>query len=136
MTNKNIPNLYGLIGYPLSHSFSKKYFTQKYKDEQIPDSVYDLFPLDSIQDFPKLLAQNPNFKGINVTIPYKEAVLPYLDKIDEAAKEMGAVNTIKFVDGELHGYNTDCYGFEVSLRKLLVENSFFFHATYVDFFIL
>lgn len=122
MMHNNIQNLYGLIGYPLSHSFSKKYFNNKFKKENIPDSAYDLFPLDSIDIFPTLLSQHSNFKGINVTIPYKEAVLPYLDEIDEAAQEMGAVNTIKIVDGKLHGFNTDCYGFEISLKQLLQAN--------------
>lgn len=120
--NKNelltFPFLYGLIGYPLSHSFSKKYFAEKYKAEGIAGHFYELFPLESITELPRLITQFPNLKGLNVTIPYKELVLPYLDEIDEEAKAVGAVNTIKITEGKLKGYNTDIYGFEFSLMKI------------------
>lgn len=109
----------GLIGYPLSHSFSKKYFGEKFKQEEIDGFNYELFPIPTIEDLPKLIAQHPNLLGLNITIPYKQDALPYLDVISEEAQKVGAVNTIKFTDGKLTGYNTDVYGFEISLRKLL-----------------
>lgn len=120
-----------LIGYPLSHSFSEKYFTEKFKRENISDHEYFLSPLAQIEDFPKLLAAHPHLVGINVTIPYKEKVIPFLDEISAEAKAVGAVNTIKIKDGKLKGFNTDVYGFEKSLvdfltqkeKKISVENA-------------
>lgn len=109
----------GLIGYPLSHSFSKKYFGEKFKEEGINGYNYELFPIPTIEALPALIAKHPNLLGLNITIPYKQDALPYLDAISEEAKEVGAVNTIKFTNGQLTGYNTDVYGFEISLRKLL-----------------
>ena len=111
--------LYGLIGYPLVHSFSKKYFTSKFEKENILESAYENFPLNSIETFPELLKNNPNLAGLNVTIPYKEKVIPFLDELDIAAEEIGAVNTIKFKDGKLIGYNTDVIGFESSLKAIM-----------------
>jgi len=108
----------GLIGYPLSHSFSKKHFSEKFERENIEGLQYELFPLESIEEFPDLLKKNPDIVGLNVTIPYKEAVIPYLDEIDESAA-FGAVNTIKFENGKLRGFNTDVYGFEHSIKPLL-----------------
>lgn len=110
---------YGLIGYPLSHSFSKRYFTEKFEVEQIPDSNYELFPLKQISDFPSLLEAQPNLVGLNVTIPYKLEVFEYLDEIEAEAAAIGAVNTIKFQNGKLKGFNTDVYGFEKSLVTFL-----------------
>lgn len=110
-----------LIGYPLSHSFSKKYFTQKFEKENIPHHEYFLSPLEKIENFPKLLFAHPNLAGLNVTIPYKEKVIPYLDEISEEAKAIGAVNTIKIKDGKLKGFNTDVYGFEKSLVDFLTK---------------
>ncbi|MEM9922081.1 MAG: shikimate dehydrogenase [Bacteroidota bacterium] len=107
--------LYALIGYPLSHSFSKKYFTEKFERLNIRDSRYELHPLDAIEAFPVLVASLPELKGMNVTLPYKEAVMAYLDEIDPAAAEVGAVNTILFQKNKTKGYNTDVYGFEQSL---------------------
>lgn len=114
-------NLYGLIGYPLSHSFSKRYFTEKFERENIPNSRYDLYELKDIQEVVPLLAKTRNLRGLNVTIPYKEAVIPYLDELDEAsARRIGAVNTIRiFADGSTKGYNTDYYGFRQSLEEWL-----------------
>jgi len=108
----------GLIGFPLSHSFSKKYFSEKFEKEGITGCQYELFPLETIKELPGLLAKNPSIVGLNVTIPYKEAVLPYLDEVDESAA-FGAVNTIKIENGKLRGFNTDVYGFEESLKPLL-----------------
>ena len=112
----------GLIGYPLSHSFSKKHFTKKFFEESILDYRYELFPLEKIELFPALIKENPQLVGLNVTIPYKEKVMEYLDEIDEVAKEVGAVNTIKITNGKLKGYNTDVYGFQRSMTEFLFEN--------------
>lgn len=110
---------FGLIGYPLSHSFSKGYFAEKFKKEGIADSQYDVFPLEKIEDFTALCEPHKNLVGLNVTIPYKEKIIPFLDELNEEAKAIGAVNTIKFVRGNKIGYNTDAYGFEMSLKPLL-----------------
>lgn len=114
-------NLYGLIGYPLSHSFSKRHFSNKFEVEEIPDSNYELFPLETIEEFKTLLVTQPDLVGLNITIPYKQAIFPYLDEIEEEAAAVGAVNTIKFQDGKLKGFNTDVFGFEISLLKFLGE---------------
>ncbi len=113
---------FGLIGFPLSHSFSKKYFTNKYEQEGILDCKYELFPLESIDQFPDLLKSHPDLVGLNVTIPYKEQVLKYLDEVDAGAAQIGAVNTIKISKGRLKGYNTDVYGFEQSIRQFVLKN--------------
>ncbi|TCD12913.1 shikimate dehydrogenase [Pedobacter frigidisoli] len=118
---------YGLIGYPLSHSFSKKYFTEKFLNEGIADHQYELFPIEDVKSLPDLLIENPSLCGLNVTIPHKVNVLCYLNEIEEAAEKIGAVNciSIKSLDGEnyLKGYNTDAYGFEVSLTPLLTDQN-------------
>ena len=111
---------YGLIGYRLSHSFSKKYFTEKFKAEGITDSEYENFQLDSIEEFPSLIKSTAILKGLNVTIPYKEQIIPYLNDCDPAAKEIGAVNVIKIEDdGALIGYNSDYYGFKDTLSAFI-----------------
>lgn len=110
---------FGLIGFPLTHSFSKGYFEDKFLKEKITDCIYDIFPLERIEDFQSLCNQYHNLAGLNVTIPYKEKIIPYLDKLDETAVNIGAVNTIKFTEGKKIGYNTDAYGFEMSLLPLL-----------------
>ena len=107
--------LFGLIGYPLSHSFSKQYFTKKFRKESIPNTAYELFPLTTIDELPVLLQQYPSLHGLNVTIPYKEQVLEYLDEVDVSAEKVGAVNTIHIRAGKIIGFNTDVYGFEQSL---------------------
>lgn len=113
----------GLIGYPLSHSFSKKYFSDKFQQENIAeDWNYELYPLETIEKLEILLKNTPNLVGLNVTIPYKEQVLPFLDSIDESAKAIGAVNAIVLQDGKLKGYNTDVYGFENSIKPLLLPH--------------
>jgi shikimate dehydrogenase len=108
----------GLIGYPLSHSFSKGYFTEKFIKENIPNHIYDTYPIEKIELVEDLF-QNENLLGLNVTIPYKEVVIPYLDELDQTAKEIGAVNTIKIIEGKKIGFNTDCYGFQKSFEPLL-----------------
>lgn len=111
-------NLYGLIGKPLKHSFSAAYFNQKFAAENI-DSVYQNFELDSIAQLPQLLQQHSNLRGLNVTIPYKKDVLPYLHAANETVQQIGACNCIKVVDGKLYGYNTDTVGFRQSLEPHL-----------------
>jgi len=115
---------YGLIGYPLTHSFSKRYFTEKFEKEKIP-ATYENFEIEEISWFPDIIRNNPELIGLNVTIPYKEQVIPYLDELNDSAREIGAVNTIKIKrTGEsvfLKGYNTDTFGFETSLKPLLKE---------------
>jgi shikimate dehydrogenase len=110
---------YGLIGKDLSHSFSKTFFTYKFEKESRKDTYHN-FELQDIQEFPGFIAKNPELKGLNVTIPYKEAIIPFLDRLDKEAEQIGAVNTIKFrKDGKLVGYNTDHYGFAQALTNLL-----------------
>ncbi|SRR5690606_7814366 len=117
--------LLGLIGYPLTHSFSKAYFTQKFETEGISGYEYELFPIERIEKLPALLNENHRLVGLNVTIPYKVAVMPYLKQLDETATAIGAVNTIKIHRGHssgdpfLSGFNTDAWGFRESLRPLL-----------------
>ncbi len=101
---------YGLIGYPIKTSFSPDYFNQKFTAEGI-DANYKLFPLASINHFPDLL-QKESFSGLNVTIPYKQAIIPFLDSLSPEAAEIGAVNTIVFKNGKTIGHNTDVFGFE------------------------
>ena len=110
--------LYGLIGFPLTHSFSPAYFKMKFA-AQHTDATYELFPIKAIREFPEMLKNNPDLAGLNVTTPYKEAVMRYIDKIDNVAEEIGAVNCIVFREGETIGYNTDAMGFEKSLNPLL-----------------
>jgi len=110
---------YGLIGYPLSHSFSQKYFTEKFQREQIADCVYENFPLADISKFSALIQQHDDLCGLNVTIPYKEKVIPFLTEQSDVVKATGACNCIKINNGRLAGYNTDVIGFENSLKPLL-----------------
>lgn len=116
---------YGLLGYPLTHSFSKRYFTEKFETEKI-ESTYENFEIDSITKFPEILENNPEIIGLNVTIPYKEQVLPYLDELNDSAREIKAVNTIRVTRTEsgvhLKGFNTDTFGFESTLTPLLKEH--------------
>lgn len=113
---------YGLIGYPLGHSFSISYFNQKFEDEAI-DAVYENFEIPTIELLPEVLASNPNLRGLNVTIPYKEKVISYLDAISPEARAIGAVNVIKVThegkDVTLKGYNSDVIGFTRSIEPML-----------------
>lgn len=114
---------YGLIGYPLGHSFSKNFFNQKFESEHI-DAQYVNFEIPNIKEFKDVLKYNPDLHGLNVTIPYKEQVIPYLDGLDEDARLIGAVNVIKFSHGflgktKLIGYNSDVIGFKRSIEPLL-----------------
>jgi shikimate dehydrogenase len=108
---------FGLIGKTLGHSFSKKYFTAKFKQEGIKNTVYELYELASIAELKNLLNQESELVGLNVTIPYKQEVLPLLNELDEAAIRIGAVNTIKITEGITRGYNTDYIGFKTTLEQ-------------------
>ncbi len=112
-------NVYALIGYPLGHSFSKRYFTEKFQQEGLSAThVYELFELPEAEGLPALLTQWPELKGLNVTIPHKKAVLPFLSELDPLAERIGAVNVIKVLpNGELKGYNSDYWGFRESLEQ-------------------
>ncbi|HUQ64546.1 MAG TPA: shikimate dehydrogenase [Flavitalea sp.] len=109
---------FGLIGYPLSHSFSKKYFTEKFQREGLKDHVYDLFPIASVGELLSVISANKDLKGLNVTIPYKQQVIKFLDASDVPAG-VDACNCIKIKNGKLTGYNTDITGFEKSFSSLL-----------------
>jgi shikimate dehydrogenase len=110
---------FGLIGYPLGHSFSKKYFTDKFEREGITGNAYELYPLEEIGQLEDLLDSNPDLAGLNVTIPYKEQVIKYLDSMSEVVKEIGACNCIRIEEGHLMGHNTDVIGFSRSLLPQL-----------------
>ena len=105
---------FGLVGRNISYSFSKGYFTEKFSRLKLDNHSYENFDLERIEDFEKLIQQH-GIRGLNVTIPYKESVMDYLDEIDQKAVEIGAVNTIKFTNQGLKGYNTDAYGFGLPL---------------------
>ncbi len=116
----------GLIGYPLGHSFSKKYYLEKFKNENIQGIDYDLYPISTIEEFPALYRGDSAFYGVNVTIPYKQAVIPYLNELSPEASAIGAVNCIQIIqtpgeDPYLIGHNTDVIGFMNSLAPLLTE---------------
>ena len=119
MKTENI--LYGLIGYPLSHSFSQRYFTEKFAKEGYAGYSYMNFPITDIGELRNLLEQQPYLRGFNVTIPYKEQIIPYIDEMDTTAVKAGAVNTVRVIrkdnDIYLKGYNTDVYGFSRSLEE-------------------
>jgi shikimate dehydrogenase len=114
---------FGLLGKNISYSFSSGYFTKKFEKLNLKKHKYVNFDIPEIKDFPSIIEETPNLKGMNVTIPYKEVVMQYLDKLDETAKEIGAVNTIKFTKrGDLKGYNTDIFGFENSIKPFLKKH--------------
>lgn len=116
--------IYGLIGFPLTHSFSKDFFNRKFRAENI-NAEYVNFEIPDIGDFMEVIAEHPNLSGMNVTIPYKEQVIPYLDDLDPVARRIGAVNVIKFIgspaanDFRMVGYNSDVVGFTDSIRPML-----------------
>jgi shikimate dehydrogenase len=114
--------LFGLIGYPLSHSFSKKYFTEKFEQEGLSNCRYENFPIASIDELKKVFENNPDLEGLNVTIPYKEQVLPFLYESSEAVKHVGACNCIKVISGKLYGFNTDVIGFEETINAKLLPH--------------
>jgi shikimate dehydrogenase len=113
---------YGLIGKDISYSFSRGYFKKKFEDMGLKNCSYQNFDLPSISEFSTIFKNTENVKGLNITIPYKEEVMAFLDDIDIAAKKIGAVNTIKFTKNGLVGYNTDAYGFQKSLEPHLKKH--------------
>lgn len=115
-------DVYGLIGLPLDHSFSKKYFLEKFRRENITRATFELFPLKQVSDFNQLLSSNQDLKGLAVTIPYKVTVIPFLSQLTAEASAIGAVNCIEILPGRTIGHNTDAIGFEKSLQPLLQPN--------------
>lgn len=117
--------IYGLIGKSLQHSFSPDYFSKKFKEENLKDCYYELYQLNSINDFPEIISKNTQLVGLNVTIPYKQSIIPYIDKLDIHAEKIGAINTIKIerCDNKtvLTGYNTDYLGFIDSIKPLITN---------------
>ncbi|MFA0961896.1 shikimate dehydrogenase [Roseivirga sp. BDSF3-8] len=111
--------LIGLVGFPLGHSFSNRYFTEKFQKEGIEGFSHRNFEIQSVNDLSKLLSQEPRLIGLNVTIPLKQAIIPLLHELDSTAEEIGAVNTIRIRGGRLKGFNTDYYGFQESLKQWL-----------------
>ncbi len=111
---------YGLIGYPLKNSFSANYFNKKFADGNI-DALYQNFALNNIEEFNALITEYIDLAGINVTIPYKQQIIPFLNHLDPIAQKINAVNTIKFKNNQLIGYNTDYWGFKKSILPLLKE---------------
>jgi len=114
--------VYGLIGEKLSHSFSKKYFEQKFEALKLADHYYKLFELATI-DQVKNVVKHEGLKGFNVTVPYKEAIIPWLDQLDSSAKKVGAVNVVKVLKDMAVGYNSDYFGFKHSLQNWLSPNN-------------
>jgi shikimate dehydrogenase len=110
---------FGLIGFPLSHSFSQGFFTEKFLNEGIAHAAYLNYPIEHIDQFHSLWKQDPNLEGLNVTIPYKKAVIPFLDHASSVVQEIAACNCIRKLNGQLYGYNTDVIGFEQSLAPYL-----------------
>lgn len=114
---------FGLIGKNLAHSFSQKYFTQKFQEQGLSKYSYHNFEIPTIEGLKEIINQNKDLKGLNVTIPYKEEVIPYLDELSEEAKAVGAVNTIEIIRNQdelkLVGHNTDVIGFRESIRPVL-----------------
>lgn len=110
---------FGLIGKNIDYSFSRGHFTTKFESEKLP-YTYENFDIDDISQFPEILKENKDILGLNVTIPYKEQIIPYLDALNKTASKIGAVNTIKFhPSGKIEGYNTDYYGFKKSIEPFL-----------------
>ena len=114
--------LFGLIGFPLSHSFSKKYFTEKFEREGLSDCLFENFPIASVEDLKELLDRHPDLTGLSITIPYKEKIISLLDDASETVKKTKACNCIKITNGKLVGYNTDVSGFENSFKKVLTPD--------------
>ena len=113
-------NKLGLLGKDISYSFSRTYFKKKFENENIKNTSYENFDIDNIDLFPSIIKNTKGLKGLNVTIPYKEQVIPFLDKVNKKAKAIGAVNTIRITKtGKLVGYNTDCYGFKKTLKPFI-----------------
>jgi shikimate dehydrogenase len=114
--------VFGLIGQTVSHSFSKSYFDEKFFREGLRDHHYELFPLTNIKEIESLIKDTKGLSGLNVTIPYKEQVIQFLDEVDPVAKKIGAVNVIKIKDGKRQGFNTDAEAFYETIAKWLPKD--------------
>ncbi len=112
---------FGLIGKTLKHSFSKNYFTEKFSKEELTDCRYDLFELSTIDELSSLIQCTQGLEGFNVTIPYKQEVIPFITNLDQSAERVGAVNVVKLVGENLVGYNSDYYGFKTSVSHWLAD---------------
>ncbi len=115
---------FGLIGFPISHSFSQRHFQEKFVKESLVDHIYELYPLATLSEFIPFIQNTPDLIGLNVTIPFKEKIIPYLQVLDDISKEINAVNCIKILNNNhniplLKGYNTDATGFEQSIKPLI-----------------
>ena len=117
---ENHHKIFGLVGRNIDYSFSRKYFNDRFEKDGLTDYSYQNFDIETIEEFPDIIKNNANLAGLNVTIPYKEAIVPFLNKLSPTAFKIGAVNTIRFTKkGNLKGYNTDFYGFKKSIKPLL-----------------
>jgi shikimate dehydrogenase len=121
--SQSAKRLFGLVGYPLVHSFSKGYFAEKFKSMQQHNCKYENFSIPSIEQLPEVILSRPELAGLNVTIPHKESILPFLHELDEVAAVIGAVNCVRIQNGKWKGYNTDAFGFEMSIKPFL-ENHY------------
>ncbi len=115
---------FGLFGYPLAHSYSKKFFTEKFQREGRTDCVYDNFETQNIQDLKGIIREHPDLEGLNITLPFKQEIIPMLDNLDDISQRISAVNAVRIIRGEggkveLHGHNTDAWGFELAIRPIL-----------------
>ncbi len=119
---KNTAKLFGLLGKNISYSFSKNYFQEKFKNENIHNHEYSNFDIQNLSTLKEVLAKHPNLLGFNITIPYKEEIITLLNSIDKTAKEIGAVNTVKITPEGLIGFNTDAFGFNQALSPLLKKH--------------
>ena len=114
---------FGLVGKNIDYSFSRDYFTQRFRNDNLPGFTYENFDIQNVTDFPAIIKNNRDLAGLNVTTPYKESVIPFLDKISQKVTQIGAVNVIRFTaNGKLKGYNSDYYGFKKSLEPLLLPH--------------
>lgn len=110
---------FGLIGKTLTHSYSQQYFERKFRSANITDATYGLFPLGSIEQLPDLLIAHPDLQGLNVTIPFKQDIIPLVHSLAPDAAEIGAVNCVRIRNNKLEGFNTDTFGFDQSLKPFI-----------------
>jgi shikimate dehydrogenase len=115
--------VFGLIGFPLTHSFSAEYFNNKFRKLNLSDNIFKAFPIQNISELSKIVLSEAGLSGLSVTIPFKEQVIPYLNDLSPEAREIGAVNCIKLRNGRLSGFNTDCYGFEKAYIKQIADKT-------------
>ena len=115
---------YGLIGYPLTHSFSKKYFTEKFIKENIADAEFLNFEIKEIEEVDKIFSDHPQFKGLSITIPHKKNIIQYTDEFSDVVRDTGACNCIKIISEKKIGFNTDVVGFEKSFIKKFITASY------------